>query len=367
MKISLHEFLRALLVISALGSWGCGGGGGSGAQSSSAPTPLAIQSFTTSTPTVSLGGKATMTAVFSGGAGSVYGVGTVQSGVAFQTPALAVAGPVNFTLQVADTSGAKVIAAVQVQVMDDAPAITSFTATPPAVQDGGPVSLLADFTGGTGAIDQQVGLVTSGTAVTVTPPPSATTSYILTVTSSTGVAVTKAVNVTSVPAPLIQEFTATPAIADNGKSVTLLARFTGGTGNIEGVGPVVSGVPVSVTPPPSATTPYTLTVTSPVNTVVSLSTSVEAVPPASVISYAITPAVVTNGQPVTITAVFVGGTGVIAGLGPITSGQPITVVPPASAVTPYTLIVTSPSGTSASLTATATAVPPPKINYFTIQ
>ena len=59
------------------------------------------------------------------------------------------------------------------------PSITSFTGSASSIEEGASLSLTAVFTGGTGSINNGVGSVVSGAAVSVTP--TATTTYILTV------------------------------------------------------------------------------------------------------------------------------------------------------------------------------------------
>src|SRR2546430_10901403 len=50
-----------------------------------------------------------------------------------------------------------------------APAITSFSATPASITSGQTARLTASFSNGIGSVDQGIGLVTSGVAVTVAP------------------------------------------------------------------------------------------------------------------------------------------------------------------------------------------------------
>lgn len=155
------------------------------------------------------------------------------------------------------------------------PRIASFTSseglTCLVILTGNNVPLLPTFTGGTGSIDQGVGPVTSGTPVIVIPPflkeSNGAISYTLTVTSAGGTAVSATVSVlvllqpVEVVIPEIASFDAFPKDIAAGSSATLAAVFSGGTGSIDqGVGPVSSGVGVSVSP--AVTTTYTLTVTS---------------------------------------------------------------------------------------------------------
>jgi hypothetical protein len=152
-----------------------------------------------------------------------------------------------------------------------APAITTFNATPGTIGAGQSSSLLADFVNGTGVITPGNIAVTSGTAVNVSP--AATTTYTLTVTPVTGTPVTGMVTVTVDPAPTITSFGASPATITSGTSSGLTAVFANGTGVITpGNITVTSGTPVSVSP--TTTTIYTLTVTPPLGTAITQTTTV---------------------------------------------------------------------------------------------
>lgn len=143
--------------------------------------------------------------------------------------------------------------------------INSFAAAPTAVQAGQSVNLTAVFSGGTGVIAPGNLPVTSGTQVTVSP--AATTTYTLTVTATSGTIATGTVVVTVVPPPTITSFEASPATIAAGASSDLTAVFAGGSGIITpGNLAVTSGTPVSVSP--TATTNYTLTVSSPAGTAI---------------------------------------------------------------------------------------------------
>lgn len=171
--------------------------------------------------------------------------------------------------------GAQLTGAAQQLMALLGPRIASFATTDGAtcivILTGSSVTLLPEFTGGAGSIDQGVGAVTSGTQVVVVPPFLRETNgdiiYTLTVTDGNGTAVTATVRVlvllqpVEVVLPDIQSFEADPKDIALGGSATLTAVFGGGTGVIDqGVGPVTSGVAVTVSP--LVTTVYTLTVTS---------------------------------------------------------------------------------------------------------
>ncbi|HUJ25416.1 MAG TPA: hypothetical protein VLW85_05325 [Myxococcales bacterium] len=136
----------------------------------------------------------------------------------------------------------------------------SLTASPATIAPGGTAQLTPRFTVGRGSISPGVGAVVSGVPIAVQPAQS--TTYTLTVTYHRSRASTSATITVSSGLPAIQSFAASPASIDAGASATLSATYTGGSGSIDqGVGPIVSGGSVVVTP--SATTTYALTVTSP--------------------------------------------------------------------------------------------------------
>jgi hypothetical protein len=144
------------------------------------------------------------------------------------------------------------------------PTITGFTAGSAFVTDGGRTSLSATFsgTGATGVVDHNVGPITSGSPISITPPVDVATTYTLTVTDSGGQTATARVTVTTVPPPLIQSFVASPSSISllAGQGAGLTATFSNGTGVIQGIGPVTSGQAIAVQP--TTTTTYVLVVTN---------------------------------------------------------------------------------------------------------
>jgi hypothetical protein len=124
---------------------------------------------------------------------------------------------------------------------------------------------------GTGVITPGNLAVTSGSTVSVSP--ASTTTYTLTVTPTTGTPVTGTVTVTVDQAPAITSFGASPATISSGTSSSLTAVFANGTGVITpGNITVTSGTAVSVSP--TTTTIYTLTVTPPLGTAITQTTTV---------------------------------------------------------------------------------------------
>jgi Bacterial Ig-like domain (group 2)/Abnormal spindle-like microcephaly-assoc'd, ASPM-SPD-2-Hydin/Galactose oxidase, central domain/Protein of unknown function (DUF1573) len=231
------------------------------------------------------------------------------------------------------------------------PVISSFNAGASTITAGNSTTLTAVFSGGTGTINNGVGAVASSTPVTVTP--ATTTTYTLTVTNSAG-SVSATATVTVVPAPAISSFTAAASTITAGNSTTLTAVFSGGTGSVNnGVGAVVSGTPVTVTP--AATATYTLTVTNSAGTSVSASVTVTVVPAPTITSFTAGATNITPGNSSSLTAVFSGGNGSVNnGVGAVTSGTPVTVTP--AATTTYTLTVTNAAGTSVTSTVTVNVV-----------
>ncbi len=157
------------------------------------------------------------------------------------------------------------------------PSISSFTANPAGIAAGASSNLTPVFANGTGVITPGNLAVGSGVPVSVTP--AATTTYTLTVTPSSGSAVTQVVTVTVTPAASIASFAATPSAILLGGSASLTGVFTNGTGMVTpGNLAVTSGVAISVTP--SATTTYTLTVTPATGSAVTQTATVTVNPPA---------------------------------------------------------------------------------------
>jgi len=251
------------------------------------------------------------------------------------------------------------------------PSISSFTSSPAIVTDGATAKLTATFANGTGVITPGSTAVTSGTAVSVTPPNDATTTYTLTVTGSNGATVTATTTAQAVAAPSITSFGASPTSIISGSSSSLTAVFTGGTGAITAGSTsinssVTSGAAVPVSP--TTTTTYTLTVTNAATTAITQTATVTVTAQPAITSFGASPTKVTDGSKSSLTAVFTGGTGVITG-GPspvtVTSGTAVTVTPPNDLTTTYTLTVTGASGTTpATANASVQAVPPPVITSF---
>jgi hypothetical protein len=156
--------------------------------------------------------------------------------------------------------------------------------------------------------------------------------------------------------PVISSFTATPSTITAGRSAALTAVYSNGVGVLDnGLGAIANNGTIS-TGNLNTTTTYTLTVTGTSGTPVTKTVTVTVVEMPSITSFTVTPTPNCAGQKVTLTPVFVKGTGTIDnGVGAVISGQAVT--SGALAVsTDFTLTVTNLAGTNVTLIATATIV-----------
>ena len=147
-----------------------------------------IMNFTASPATIQSGSSTTLTAVYVGGTATIDNdVGSIEAGSSVSVKPDVTT---TYTLSVIDGAGDKASQSLTV-VVGDAPTITSFTAT--SIVVGASANLTAVFADGTGVINNGVGNVTSGTAVSVSP--TSTTTYTITVTNAAGTAVTETATV----------------------------------------------------------------------------------------------------------------------------------------------------------------------------
>lgn len=164
---------------------------------------------------------------------------------------------------------------------------------------------------------------------------------------------------------VIESFTANRTAVSPGESVTLTASFTG-SGTIEGIGPVTSGVPVT-TNPLTSTTKFTLTVTNEVGAVKTSSVTVEVQAPPVIVSFSASPDVVTVGGS-SLLSWSRSGTVTSIQLDPGALPIPLTVyqytVTPA-ATTLYTLTLSNDAGNTTSSSVTVEVVPPPSVTALT--
>lgn len=324
------------------------------------PAP-AITSFTAGAAAIEAGSSTSLTAVFTGGTGTVSpGNIAVTSGTAVTVSPTATT---QYTLTVTPPVGSIDATQTATVTVDPVPTITGFTAATNPITSGGSTGLTAVFSGGTGTITAPGGYSSpaiSGTAVNVSP--TATTTYTLTVTPPVGtVNATASVTVTVNPGATITSFTATPGTIEAGSSSGLVGYFTGGTGVITAPGgfssPATSGTAVTVTP--ASTTTYTLTVTPTGGGTAATAQATVTVSPQPVItSFTASPNPLVAGNSASLTAVFSGGTGVVTpGNITLTSGVASTLSPSPTLTTTYTLTVTPAVGSAVTQTTTLTVEP----------
>lgn len=240
------------------------------------------------------------------------------------------------------------------------PAIESFAADRLKVAPGQRVVLTAKYTNGSGTIDQTVGAITSGGSVTVVP--ARTTTYVLTVANSSWPPAFASIKVDVIPPPVVESFTAAPAVVTAGKSVTLRAEYSGGEGVLDGPhGALPSGQDVILEP--AATSVYKLIVTGETGAKVIKSVTVTVVPPPSIRSFTVDDPAIVSGATAVLTPVFEGGLGAIDGVSAVESGLAVRVAP--TATTNYLLRVTNAAGDSDTERITVVVHPAMAITSFT--
>lgn len=321
--------------------------------------PPVISQFSAAPATVVSGASSQLTAVFSGGAGSVdQGLGSIQSGVPVATGALQAS--TTFRLTVTNPAGDTATRAVQVAV-GAGPAISGFSAAKAVLTLGTATLLTPVFDNAVGAmVEPEVGPVRSGSAYPVKP--SATTTYTLTV-QGLGGPVSRTLTIVVVPEPSIASFVAAPPTVLGGGSSQLTAVFAGGSGAIDhGLGAVASGAPVS-TGALEASTAFLLTVTNPAGDSVSVSATVTVGSAVAITGFTAARGTITAGSSTTLTATFVNDTGasIDQGVGALANGVPVTVTP--AATTTYTLTALGLGG-PVSAPVTVTVVPAGSISSF---
>ncbi len=322
------------------------------------PAP-SISQFTAAPATVAPGTSSQITAVFTGGAGSLdHGLGPVESGVPVATGPLA--ETTAFRLTVTNAAGDTATRTAQVTV-GAGPAISGFSAAKAILTQGSTTTLTPVFSNAVSAsIDHGVGSVTSGTSYSVRP--GGTTTYTLTVNGPGGSA-TRALTLTVVPPATLSSFGASPGSILPGAASQLIASFADGSGSIDhGIGPVTSGAPVSTGALATSTT-YQLTVTNPAGDSLLASTTVVVGSAVEITALTAAKSTLTAGSVTTLTPVFVNATGATLepGIGSVSSGGAYTVNP--SATTTYTLTAQGLGG-PVSRTLTIVVFPAPSIASF---
>jgi hypothetical protein len=189
-RLSVLVPLAAILSLSLTVLTSCGGGSSS---TITPPPPPSITSFTANPTSITSGSSASLTGVFANGTGVITpGNLAATSGVAVTVSPTATT---TYTLTVTPTSGTAVTATATVTVTS-APTISSFDASPSTITTGSSTTLTGVFANGTGVITPGNLTAASGTGVTVSP--TATTTYVLSVTSgNTTVTATTLVTVAS--------------------------------------------------------------------------------------------------------------------------------------------------------------------------
>lgn len=166
------------------------------------------------------------------------------------------------------------------------------------------------------------------------------------------------------PAPVIASFAASPGSIRTGERSSLSATFTGGSGGIDGLGPVTSGVPVD-TPVLNATRTFTLRVISPGGGVLLSDVQVRVLQPPVITRFFAQP-IVTVGTAAQLQWDISGDYSEVR-LDPgnqLVSGGAAQVVPPLGFTT-YTLRVSNETGDADTESAVVQAVAAPVITSFT--
>jgi len=237
--------------------------------------------------------------------------------------------------------------------------ITSFTAAKTAITAGTSTTLTAVFSNGSGAVNQGVGPVVSGTPVTVSP--TADTTYTLAVGNITGIATVNA-TVSVVSAPVASGLAAAANPVPFGGSTTITPTFSAGIGSVDnGIGTVTSGTAF----PSGAITAsktFTLTVT---NSLGSTATKTLTLTPQTVAVGAISPATpaVTAGSSQTFAATPTGGaTNAVTWSATVGTWSGSTWTAPAT-VGAVTITATSVDDPTKTATTTATVVAVPTASF----
>ncbi len=222
-----------------------------------------IASFTATPGSVAVGQASTLAWSVSGATslGLDQGIGAVTGTSRGVSPG----STTTYTLTATNPFGST--QATATVVVGTAPLIASFSASPASVSPGQATTLSWSVSGATSlSLDQGIGPVT-GTSRGVTP--GATTTYTFTATNAFGSS--QATATVTVPPPVIQSFTATPASLGTGQSATLTWDVVGATSLSldQGIG-AVTGTSRGVTP--GATTTYTLTASNVSGTVTATAT-----------------------------------------------------------------------------------------------
>lgn len=223
------------------------------------------------------------------------------------------------------------------------PKIGSFQADKAIITKGDSAILTFAFEGGTATLDPNLGPVTSGTSLTVSPDQD--TDYTLTVKGADNAAVHRVVTVKVAQVPVAPDIQAPAQVATFQTGMVATVPFEAGSSYKWSIsnGSITSGQDGNtVTFDAGATGDLVLTciVSNAAGKEAKASTFKVAVSVSSINDFKASPALITAGRPTSLLATFSGGTGLIEPGGlPITSGTAVVVTPAAD--TTYTLTIHS--------------------------
>ncbi len=238
-----------------------------------------------------------------------------------------------------------------------APAITAFSASPAAINAGETVTFSATFSGGTGVITPGNYPITSGGTYNLATGPATSTTYTLTVTAPCGSASQATADTTVAVGNAPSGSLTSSGDISAGCTATLnwtANNATSGTLTPGDIAVNVSDGSGAISVAPTVTNTYTLTLTGAGGSAVYTATVTVSDAPA-ITAFSASPDTISPGDPVTFSATFTGGSGVITpGNFAITSGGTYTLTNGPSTSTDYTLTVTAPCGSDSQATQTLT-------------
>jgi len=195
----------------------------------SVPDPV-ISSLTLTHASVTAGDSASITPVFSGGVGTLSGIGSVVSGTSYVVSPMSTT---TYTLTVTNTDSVSVSSSAMLTIVP-LPLATSLTLGVSEMTLGRSTTLIPVFDTGSGGSVSLTGF--SGSIVsnsTYTISPSVSTTYTLTVVNSLGVTAIKTATVTinAAPIPSLSFVTAGPVNLITGQSYTnaVTSNLSGGS------------------------------------------------------------------------------------------------------------------------------------------
>ncbi len=224
-----------------------------------------------------------------------------------------------------------------------APKIDTFQADKSIITRGDPAVLTFVFEGGTATVEPNLGPVTSGGSLTVSPDQD--TDYTLTVKGADNVAVHRVVTVKVAPVPVAPDIQAPAQVATFQTGMVATVPFEAGSSYKWSItnGSITSGQnanTVAFDAGAAGDMVLTCVVSNAAGTEAKASTFTVAVQVSTITDFKASPALITAGRTTSLLATFTGGTGLIEPGGlPITSGTAVVVTPAAD--TTYTLTIHS--------------------------